>query len=120
MAWDPESPRGVMYRWSRNRDAWNSIELPIALIRGVTAETMEEFCRVVPPELIEECRALVDRAPNSEDVWEEWGNQESIFGGYIGGPWDEEAAKASRERSAKKFRTGVETLREFFARNYSD
>jgi hypothetical protein len=104
-----KTPKKVLRFW---KHGWlGKREFHFLLFQTLTPENLEEFLRIVPPDILEELKRVAGEAPTTDEAWSETISIRSWCG-----PWNEEIAARVREeeeQASRRYRAGIETLRGF-------
>jgi hypothetical protein len=87
------------------------------LLQTISPANLQEFLRLVPTDVLEELKKQVATAPTTDEAW-----CRTIAIRSWCGPWNDEIAarvRAEDEQSLKRYRIGVETLRDHFRQTKS-
>src|SRR5262245_49205920 len=102
-----KTPEKVIRFW---KHGWfGQGEFHFLLLQTLTPENLEEFLRLVPPDVLEELKTVAGNAPTTDEAW----SQTFHIRDWCG-PWNEEIATRVREeeeQSGRRYRVGIETLR---------
>jgi hypothetical protein len=112
MNWEAfKTPEKVIRFWKKGGFA--QPEFRFMLFQTLTPDTLEEFLRLVPADVLAELKQEARTCPTIESEW----GQMRIIKSWCG-PWNDEIAERVRredQESIQRYRRGVETLRSHMA-----